>query len=66
LDSKTLQKLQQVLQKSALVEGKELTLVNHVDPQIVGGLVIELGEKTIDLSVSSKITKLNNLLSTAV
>jgi F-type H+-transporting ATPase subunit O len=37
-----------------------------VDPNIIGGLVIEIGEKTIDLSVSAKINKLNRLLTEAI
>lgn len=39
---------------------------NKVDPQIIGGIVIEFGDKTIDMSISSKLTKMNNLLSQAV
>ncbi|KAJ3226100.1 ATP synthase subunit O, mitochondrial [Clydaea vesicula] len=38
----------------------------QVDPAIVGGLIIEIGEKTIDLSVSAKVNKLNRLLSEAI
>jgi F-type H+-transporting ATPase subunit O len=33
-----------------------------VDPDIRGGLVVEIGEQTIDLSVSSKMAKMNKLL----
>lgn len=38
----------------------------QVDPKIIGGLVVEIGDNTIDLSVLSKITKLNSLLTQAV
>jgi F-type H+-transporting ATPase subunit O len=34
----------------------------QVDPDIRGGLVVEIGEQTIDLSVSSKMAKMNKLL----
>lgn len=34
----------------------------QVNPEIVGGLVVEIGDRTIDLSVSSKIAKMNKLL----
>jgi F-type H+-transporting ATPase subunit O len=34
----------------------------QVNPSVLGGLVVDFGEKTIDLSVSSRINKLNNLL----
>ena len=61
-----LSKLKEVLSKSPMTEGQKIMLATKVDESIVGGLVIEMGEKTIDLSVSSKITKLNSLLSQAV
>jgi F-type H+-transporting ATPase subunit O len=34
----------------------------QVNPEIVGGLVVEVGDRTIDLSVSSKLAKMNKLL----
>ena len=34
----------------------------QVNPDIIGGLVVEVGDRTIDLSVSSKIAKMNKLL----
>lgn len=37
-------------------------MTNEVNPDIVGGLVVEIGDRTIDLSVSSKIAKMNKLL----
>jgi F-type H+-transporting ATPase subunit O len=33
-----------------------------VNPSVLGGLIVDLGEKTIDLSISSRVNKLNNLL----
>lgn len=38
----------------------------QVNADIIGGLVVEIGERTIDLSVSSKIAKMNKLLSEAL
>jgi F-type H+-transporting ATPase subunit O len=35
---------------------------HQVNPDIVGGLVVEIGGRTVDLSVSSKINKLNKAL----
>jgi F-type H+-transporting ATPase subunit O len=40
-----------------------LTTFSQVNPDIVGGLVVEVGDRTIDLSVSAKLAKLNKLLS---
>lgn len=38
----------------------------QVNPDIRGGLVVEIGDRTIDLSVSSKMHKMNRLLSEAL
>ena len=35
---------------------------SQVNPEIKGGLIVEVGDRTIDLSVSSKIAKMNKLL----
>ncbi len=34
----------------------------QVNPDIVGGLIVEVGDRTVDLSVSSKLAKMNKLL----
>jgi hypothetical protein len=34
----------------------------QVNPSVLGGLIIDFGDKTIDLSVQSRVTKLNNIL----
>lgn len=39
-----------------------LILVSQVNPDIIGGLVVEIGDRTIDLSVSSKVARMNKLL----
>ena len=33
-----------------------------MNPSILGGLIVDFGEKSIDLSVASRVNKLNNLL----
>ena len=38
----------------------------QINPDIKGGLVVEVGERTIDLSVASKIAKMNKLLTDQV
>ncbi|KAF9929226.1 ATP synthase F0 subcomplex subunit OSCP atp5 [Mortierella alpina] len=63
LDAKEVAKVKGFLAKSAFVTPKQTLIVqNKVNPSILGGLVVEFGDKTIDLSVSSKINKLNQLL----
>lgn len=65
LDSKTLGRLEAAVAKSAFAgagAGKKLKVTNVVNPDILGGLVVEVGDRTIDLSVSAKVAKLNKLL----
>ncbi|KAI5838072.1 ATP synthase delta subunit-domain-containing protein [Morchella snyderi] len=63
LDPKLLGRLETAISKSQYVgQGKKLKIVNKVNPDIVGGLVVEIGDRTIDLSISSKMAKLNKLL----
>ncbi|KAL1860590.1 ATP synthase F0 subcomplex subunit OSCP atp5 [Diaporthe australafricana] len=63
LDNRTLNRLETAVSKSAYVgQGKKLKVTNEVNADILGGLVVEIGDRTIDLSVSSKIAKMNKLL----
>jgi len=63
LDSKTLSRLEAAVAKSQYVgQGKKLKVTNKVNSDILGGLVVEIGDRTIDLSVSGRIAKMNKLL----
>ncbi|KJZ75074.1 hypothetical protein HIM_05560 [Hirsutella minnesotensis 3608] len=63
LDNRTLSRLETAVAKSSYVgQGKKLKVTNSVNSDIVGGLVVEVGDRTIDLSVSSRIAKMNKLL----
>jgi len=63
LDPRTTGRLDTAIQKSQYIkQGQKLKVVNKVNPDILGGLIVEIGDRTIDLSVSSKISKLNKLL----
>ncbi|RDW82283.1 putative ATP synthase subunit 5 [Coleophoma cylindrospora] len=63
LDSKTLSRLESAVAKSQYVgQGKKL----KVNSDILGGLVVEIGDRTIDLSVSARIAKMNKLLTDAL
>ncbi|KAI8074049.1 OSCP/delta subunit of ATPase [Gongronella butleri] len=66
LDKATLNKVAEALQKSNLAEGKKLLVSNKVKADILGGLLVELGDKSIDLTVSSKLAKLNKLVTDAI
>jgi len=41
--------------KSQFPEGAKVVLATHVDPTILGGLQIQIGDKFLDLSVGNKI-----------
>ncbi|KAM6503730.1 OSCP, subunit 5 of the stator stalk of mitochondrial F1F0 ATP synthase [Amanita muscaria] len=53
-------------QSQAGQKAKALKLVNKVNPSVLGGIIVDFGDKTIDLSVSSRVTKLNNTLQQSV
>ncbi|OAA64425.1 ATP synthase oligomycin sensitivity conferral [Niveomyces insectorum RCEF 264] len=63
LDARTLGRLEAAVSKSAFVgQGKKLKVTNKVNPDVLGGLVVEVGDRTIDLSVAARVAKLNKLL----
>jgi len=66
LDDKLIKRLEAAIAKSEYSQGKKLRTVTKVNPDILGGLVVEIGERTIDLSVSSKISRLNKMLTDTV
>ncbi|KAL6243955.1 ATP synthase F0 subcomplex subunit OSCP atp5 [Rhinocladiella similis] len=66
LDDKLLKRLEAAISKSEYSQGKKLKTVTKVNPDLLGGLVVEIGERTIDLSVSSKISKMNKMLTDTV
>ncbi len=82
LDSKTLSRLESAVAKSQYVgQGKKLKVTNkvglhilsivntnirQVNSDILGGLIVEIGDRTIDLSVSSRLSKMNKLLTDAL
>lgn len=66
LDPKLLRRLETAVGKSEYSQGKKLKVVTKVNPEILGGLIVEIGERTIDYSVASKISRLNKMLTEAV
>ncbi|ETI26459.1 ATP synthase F1, delta subunit [Cladophialophora carrionii CBS 160.54] len=66
LDDKMLRRLETAISKSEYSQGKKLKVVTKVNPDILGGLIVEIGERTIDLSVSNKISRLNKMLTETV
>lgn len=63
LDGKIVKQLENAVSKSSYVgQGKKLKVVSKVNPDIRGGLIVEIGDRTIDLSASSKMARMNKLL----
>jgi len=52
--------------KSEYSQGKKLKVTTKVNPEIMGGLIVEIGERTIDYSVASKISRMNKMLTDSV
>lgn len=61
---KDLQKrLEETLKHSKLAgEGKTLIIENKVNEAVLGGLLVDFGDKTVDLSVASRVNQLNATL----
>lgn len=67
LDSKTLNRLQKSIAASKYVgPGKTLKITNQINPEILGGLIVEVGDNTVDVSVAAKVQKLNKVLTEAI
>lgn len=61
LDSAQLQQLEAALKK--FVSAKEsIQLTTKVDPTIMGGMVVSIGDKYIDMSIASKVKKYTEIL----
>ena len=61
LDNSQLKELQSVLQ-TFIKKGHSIRLETSVDPSLIGGMVVELGDRYIDLSISSRLKVYNNIV----
>ncbi len=48
-----------------LKKGESLVLEERVDPSIISGIVIDIGDRHVDMSVSTRVKKLQNLIRNA-
>ncbi|PWN54169.1 putative ATP5-F1F0-ATPase complex, OSCP subunit [Violaceomyces palustris] len=65
LEKSIVSRIETALKASQIAQsgnGKTLKIIQKVNPSIQGGLVVDFGGRTVDLSVSSKVNQLNNLL----
>lgn len=65
LDSSQRSALESALKKF-LKPNENIKLTAKVDPEIIGGIVVSIGDKYVDLSVASKVKKYKDLISAAV
>ncbi|WFD00779.1 Glucosaminyl phosphatidylinositol (GlcN-PI) nositol acylation protein [Malassezia yamatoensis] len=65
LDKSATSRLESALKQSQFASSSDVKKVKFaysVNPQIQGGLEVHFGDRTVDLSVSSRVNKLNTLL----
>lgn len=62
LDSKTLEKFKTLVVDKFVPKGSVPKVEAIVQPKLLGGIILEIGDKTIDMSVASKINHINSLL----
>lgn len=65
LDADNKGKLESAL-KSFLKKGQTIQITTKVDPSIIGGLIVSIGDKYVDMSVASKIKKYTDIINAAV
>ena len=51
---------------SFIKSGETLKPTYHVDPQLMGGLTVQIGDKFMDLSSATKINRMHKMLSESV
>lgn len=67
LDKQTASRLEAAIKQSQFAsKGKSVKITQKVNPTIQGGLVVDFGDRSVDLSVSSRVNKLNTLLQQGV
>ncbi|KAF2980790.1 hypothetical protein EK904_010953, partial [Melospiza melodia maxima] len=61
LDEANLSELKSAL-NGFLAKGEVLKLETKTDPAILGGMIVNIGEKYVDMSTRSKIQKLTKIM----
>lgn len=65
LDGPLQQELEAAL-KSFVKSGQSILITTTVDPSIIGGLIVSIGDKYVDMSTASKIKKYSDIIQTAI
>ncbi|XP_005178515.1 ATP synthase subunit O, mitochondrial [Musca domestica] len=64
LDSSQSKQLEGAL-KSFLKSNQSLKITSRVDPSIIGGLIVSIGDKYVDMSIASKVKMYTDVISSA-
>jgi F-type H+-transporting ATPase subunit O len=64
LDPESKGKLEGVL-KLFLQKGQTILLTTKVDPSIIGGMIVSIGDKYVDMSIASKVKKYSDIIKSA-
>lgn len=65
LDAESKAKLESTL-KLFLKKGQTILLTAKVDPALIGGMIVSIGDKYVDMSIASKIKKYSDIIKTSV
>jgi F-type H+-transporting ATPase subunit O len=65
LDGPLQQELEAAL-KSFVKSGQSILITSTVDPSILGGLIVSIGDKYCDMSTASKVKKYSDIIKAAV
>lgn len=65
MDSADQQELKKTLQSFAK-KGETIKIELKVDPTLIGGMIVSIGDKYVDMSVASKIKKYTEIIQDAV
>jgi F-type H+-transporting ATPase subunit O len=65
LDAAVRQELEATL-KLFVKSGQSIKMKTHVDPSIMGGMVVSIGDKYVDMSTAAKIKRYSNLIQSPV
>ncbi|KAK8381622.1 hypothetical protein O3P69_018607 [Scylla paramamosain] len=65
LDAPTMKELEATL-KAFIKSGETIKVTSKVDPTIIGGMLVSIGDKYIDMSMATKINRYTALLQQAV
>lgn len=52
--------------KSFLKQGEKLLLTTKVDPAIIGGMIVSVGDKYVDMSIASKVKRYTDVITAVV